>query len=245
MNLSAAARLDLWQAAERRDPVDRSLLLAATAGEPGGEDQLARLPLGRRDARLLALHRALGGGALEATVRCPECGEPAEFSVDPQALVAHAADAAPPAELEVDGFTVVWRSPDSRDVAAAATAGDAAAAERVLLGRCVTAATGPDGEVDGTALSSAAREAIARAMADADPLAEVLVGVSCPACGTSFAADLDVAAFVWAELRADAQRLLREVDALARAYGWTEPEVLALDDGRRAAYLELVREGTG
>jgi len=242
-DLSAAARLDLWQAADRRDAFDRPLVLAAAAGEEGREDVLAGLPLGRRDGLLLALHHALGGGALEATARCPDCGEPAEFSVDPDALLARAADAPPPAGLEAAGFVVAWRSPDSRDVVAAAAAGDAAAAERVLLGRCVTAATGPDGDVDGTAFPPAAREALARAMADADPLAEVLVDVTCPACEAVFAADLDVGAFVWAELRADAQRLLREVDALARAYGWTEPEVLALDDGRRAAYLELVREG--
>jgi hypothetical protein len=243
-DLPAAARLDLWQAAEGRDPIDRSLLLAAAArGGTGGED-VARLPLGRRDARQLALHRALGRGALEATARCPDCGEPAEFAVDPDALLARAADAAPPAELEAAGFVVAWRSPDSRDVAAAATTGDAAAAERVLLGRCVASATGPDGEVGGTALPREAREALARAMADADPLAEVLVDVACPACGASFVADLDVGALVWAELRADAQRVLREVDALARSYGWTEPEVLALGDARRAAYLELVREGS-
>ena len=87
----------------------------------------------------------------------------------------------------------------------------------------------------------ARREALARAMADADPLAEVLVGLV-PGLRAVFVTDLDVA-FVWAELRAHAQRLLREVDMLARAYGWTEPEVLALDGARRVAYLELVREG--
>ena len=48
-------------------------------------------------------------------------------------------------------------------------------------------------------------------------------------------------AFVWAEVDAAAQRLLHEVDVLARAYGWTEPEVLALSEARRAAYLRLVR----
>lgn len=242
--MSAAARLDLWQTAETCDPVRRSLLLAA-GGAVEDEDELARLPLGRRDARLLALHRTLLGGSLEATVRCPGCGEPAEFGVDPDALLAHAGNAARPAELEAEGFVVAWRSPDSRDVAAAAASGDAEAAERVLLDRCVTGASGRDEVGGGSELPPPVREALARAMADADPLAEVLVDVSCPACGASFVTDLDVGAFVWAELRADAQRLLREVHALARVYGWTEPEVLALGDARRAAYLELVREETG
>ena len=107
---------------------------------------------------------------------------------------------------------------------------------------CSSDLSGPEGEVGPSALPADVRAALARAMAESDPLAEVLVAVSCPACETVFAADLDLGAFVWAELRAHAQRLLREVDVLARAYGWTEADVLALDDRRRGAYLELARE---
>ena len=80
-------------------------------------------------------------------------------------------------------------------------------------------------------------------MTVADPLAEVLVDLVCPACEKRFVADLDLGAFVWADLSAQARRLIREVDVLARTYGWTEPEVLALGEGRRAVYLELAGEG--
>jgi hypothetical protein len=223
-HLSAAATLDLWQETDGRDPVGRSLALAAASGrEP---DELAALPVGRRDALLLEL---LAGPALEATAACPACREQAEFAIDTGELLARERQAREPAPVE----SVVWRSPDSRDLAAAAAAGDAEAAEQVLLERCV-------GSAD---LSPEARAAIAGAMSEADPLAEVLVEVSCPACGEGFAADLDVGAFVWAELRARARRLLLEVDVLARAYGWTESEVLALGERRRAAYLELVEAG--
>jgi hypothetical protein len=241
--LSATAVLDLWQAAERWRPVERALALAAAAGEGPGAEELAALPVGRRDARILALHAALGGEELEATACCPGCGEQAEFTVDVEALLATVRDAPPPAAVEANGLVVVWRPPDSRDLAAAASAGDATAAERVLLGRCVTSVTGPDGEQDATRLPAPARAAVARAMAEADPLAEVLADAACPACGVEFVADLDVAGFVWAELRTHARRLLREVDTLARAYGWTEAEVLSLDERRRAAYLELAQGG--
>jgi hypothetical protein len=107
----------------------------------------------------------------------------------------------------------------------------------------VTAASGPDGEVDPCVLPADVRGALAQAMAEADPLAEVLANVACPACGTEFVADLDVGSFVWGELHARARRLLREVHVLARAYGWTEEEVLALPEPRRAAYLSLVQDG--
>ena len=81
--ISAAAMLDLWEAAGRLGPVERALALAAAA-EPAAADELARLPLGRRDARILEL---VAGRALEATALCPACGEQAEFAVDAAALV--------------------------------------------------------------------------------------------------------------------------------------------------------------
>jgi predicted RNA-binding Zn-ribbon protein involved in translation (DUF1610 family) len=213
-HLTAAGTLDLWQEAEGRGPVERALALAAVSGRPG--DELAALPIGHRDALLLELHAE---DVLDATAACPACGEQAEFAVESRALLARAGEARPGA----------WRPPDSHDVAAAAATADAAAAERVLLERCAGSAE----------LSPDERAAVAAAMAEADPLAEVLVDVSCPACGEEFVADLDVGAFVWAGVRARAQRLLLEVDALARAYGWTEAEVLALGERRRAAYLQL------
>ena len=220
--LSGAATLELWDAAHALRPVERAVVLACTDGED--VDDVAQLPLGRRDARLLAVHAAVAGPALEATASCPRCGEAAEFSLDVDELLARDAEAVP----APDG----WRSPNSRDLAAAADALDAAEAERVLLERCVGNGW----------LSGEARRAVVTAMAEADPLAEVLVDVVCPACEETFVADLDVAAFVWAEVRAAALRLLRDVDVLARAYGWTEAEVLALGDGRRQAYLDLVSE---
>jgi hypothetical protein len=200
------------------------------------------LSLGRLDARLLGLPASLGGRLLDAAAPCPACGELAEFSVDPAELAAVEDPAAVHSPVEADGFIVEWRPLDSADLAAAAEAGDAASAERALLSRCVLAATGPDGQVAACDLPEGVIDALERALLVADPLSEVLAGVVCPACGTEFVVDVDVAGFVWAELRARAGSLLREVHVLARAYGWTEDEVLALGDRRRAAYLELAEE---
>jgi hypothetical protein len=234
--------LALWERAQELPEAQRVLALAGAAGPPATEAELERLPLGRREARLLELHRSLGGPALDATAVCPSCGETVEFEAEVAALLARADAAVAPAPVELDGFRVEWRSPDSGDLEAAARSADPAAAERVLLERCVLAASGPDGAVETWTLPGYVRHALSDAMAGADPLAEVLVELDCPECGRAFVADVPVARFAWERLRTAADRLLREVDALARAYGWTEPDALALGPRRRAAYLRLVRE---
>ena len=50
----------------------------------------------------------------------------------------------------------------------------------------------------------------------------------------------DILSFFWGEIQICARRLLREVHALASAYGWTESEILSLSTTRRHAYLEMV-----
>ncbi|HWC85628.1 MAG TPA: hypothetical protein VG388_03750 [Solirubrobacteraceae bacterium] len=243
--LSAAETLDLCEACEGLAPVERSLALAC-GGSRLAVDEIAALPLGRRDAWVLELHGALGGGTLEATVPCAACGEEDEFELEPDALLARARERGERARVEAEGCVVAWRPPDSRDVAAAGEQGSAEAAERVLLSRCVVHATGPAGEeVAGDELPPGTREALAAAMLASDPLAEVLVALVCPACEAAFTAELDVSAFVWSRLRARGQRLLGETHVLARAYGWTQAEVLALGDRRRHAYLELIAQERG
>ena len=60
------------------------------------------------------------------------------------------------------------------------------------------------------------------------------------ACGAVWDALFDAGEFLWNEVAACAQRLLRQIHLLARAYGWRESEILSLSPVRREAYLELV-----
>src|SRR4029079_15260650 len=100
-----------------------------------------------------------------------------------------------------DSFTagdlvVRWRSPGPDDLLAIATEADP---ERALRRRCLTASVAGK-PLDLSTLPADVLERADRAMADADPLAEVLVALSCPDCGTAFESDLDPGAFVWTEV---------------------------------------------
>lgn len=66
------------------------------------------------------------------------------------------------------------------------------------------------------------------------------VWLDCPACAHHFLLLLDPGSLLAEELRMKAARLLGEVVALARAFGWREADILALSASRRAAYLAAV-----
>lgn len=209
--------LEVWERAGPLGPVDRALTLAGAAGA----DPVALMdrPLGETHRALLDLRESMLGPDLAATATCPSCAERVEFTLDTGSLRS-LAPGPEPARWEHAGV----RPPTPTDLLAVVDSPDPASA---LAQRCV-------GE------RSADDDAVEAVLTAADPLAEVLAELVCPQCGAGFEADVDLGAFVWAEVDAAAQRLLHEVDLLARAYGWTEPEVLALSEARRAAYLRLV-----
>lgn len=239
--LGAAETLRVWEQAERLSPVERALVLASAA--PADTAVLVGQPIGRTNAVLLRLREATLGPAMAATAGCPGCGSRVEFSLDTAGLLGLAADIAAGDDVSVEnivGFHVTWRPPTPADLTAVARAPEPA---RDLLRRCVSARDAEQAEVDAATLPASVLGAVEAAMSEADPLAEVLVSMTCPHCGSAFDADVDVVSFVWAEVDARAKRLLQEVGVLARAYGWAESQVLALSESRRAAYLRLVLDG--
>lgn len=230
--------LDLADRAAREAPIERALAVARAAGEDA--PSLRDAPLGRLNAAVIGFHTALTGPRLDAVASCPSCDAVVEFALDADELRALAPRDGGTGDFGIEGgYRVCWRVPTAADLAAVADDPDGASA---LLARCAEA-TGDAGPLDVAELPPAVVDRIEAELAAADPLAEVSAGLTCPECGVAFDADLDPAAFVWTEVEAGARRVLVEVDALARAYGWTEPEVLALSEARRQAYLEIVREG--
>jgi hypothetical protein len=134
---------------------------------------------------------------------------------------------------------VRFRLPCPLDLAHAARAADAGAARRVLLERCVLEAQRDGAPCAAAELPEAATIAIAAAMEYADPLADIGLALQCPACGAAWTATLEPDRFVLAAVERAARDVMQEVHVLARAYGWTEAETLALGRARRGAYIEL------
>lgn len=239
--LSAQDILRIWEAGVGQNPVGRALAILAAASPGTPREALAALPVGRRDARLLEVREQTFGPILDGASPCPCCAGRVEFTLEIAELRARVGPGAEPAEgeLRLEDWTLRYRLPTSGDLAAAAGCGDPGAARRVLAGRCILEARRGGAPVEAGDVPPEAISRMAVAMAEQDPLAEVLLDFVCPACGHAGQTLFDIAGYLWEEIRAQALRLVREVHALARAYGWREADILALSAARRRAYLEM------
>lgn len=197
-----------------------------------GEAQPEALPIGERDARLIELRARTFGPVLELVVECPRCRDPLEFSVEAARLAERAP--LPPLRLALSDGEVEFRLLDSRDLQAAATMEDPA---RRLFERSVVAVRRRGVTLDASALDEAERARLSEHLAEIEP--DLAFALHCPTCEHDWQAPFDPGAFLYTEVTAAAQRILREVATLAAAFGWSEPEVLALSAARRRAYLEL------
>lgn len=191
---------------------------------------LERDTLGQRNRRMLQLHAALFDRAIEARVACPVCKTHNEFAIPRgEMLAAPMADPNAIVEITVRGAPARFRQPRLADIAAAANDNDPRA---VLIGLC---------SLDGlTGLSDDEAEALAARYEALDPLANIIIDTPCVQCGTAIAATVELADFVAHDIARLVDALLRDVDTIAGAYGWSEANILALPPRRRARYVGMI-----
>ncbi len=239
--LSSKELLDRWERAVARPPVERSVALLAAEGD-GAWAESAGMPLGQRDATLLALRVQVFGPELNCLAACPECQTQVEFSVLAEYLRLPVVDANRSLSIQREGVTVTFRVLNTADLIAASTETTLLAARRSLFARCLLSALNEDGtEADLADIPDDLVKAVGDRIAEVDPQADLVIALRCPQCAGAWDEPFDLAAFVWQEVHAWARRVLREVHEMASFYGWNEAEILALSPMRRHAYLELIR----
>jgi hypothetical protein len=236
--LFGATLLTAWEAATSEVPLARPLTLLRAGCPALGTLDAAALPLTLRDHALVALHVRSFGPTFSATVNCGPCDERLEFVLPAEQIAVSLQEVDVDDTVGQDGVTLRLRIANTRDVVDAAAAPDLQAARLLLLSRCADAVNS-DGQI--IPIPDSLRDAALDRLDLMHEAAEVVLTLVCPACDAQQEVYLDVARFLWAEVRHAAHRLLDEVHELAWAYGWPERCIVQMSSARRQAYLERLR----
>jgi hypothetical protein len=239
--LTPGELIDAWDAGEALARLDRaSPLLSASTGLTTTD--LDTLTLGERDRMLLQLRERLFGGRLDCVLDCPSCGQRLELSLAMSRLLEVPVGAAT-LDVEAEPYRVRCRLLRPKDLVDAAATGNQDAARTLLVRRCVLNAERDGRPTSVDELPDQVLSAVAAAVAEADPLADVRLPIVCAECGAGSVRRLDIVTYLWEELGARVARLLDDVHVLARAYGWAEDDILSLTPSRRRAYVDRVGHG--
>jgi hypothetical protein len=248
--------------AELREPIGRDqALMTELAGAPPAKsisaliaaltqrigdctkpsrDQLVQLTAGDRERLVLAVCARLLGPEADLIVPCPACRDLCE-------VPAHFADmiALPPSTSDdhcclqaPDGTWTAQISPPTGHDLEAASRGEMGA-ERHLLESCLRELFDPTGEkVARESLPPECETQLGEALSALDPLAECRIGIDCPHCAARFDTLLDGYTLLRTVI-GDANSLYGDIYRMARAYHWSEADILALPLRRRRHYLAL------
>lgn len=232
--------LAAWERGLPQGPTERALTLLAATRSDDPPDDLAKLSIGRRDARLLTLREQAFGSRMVCIASCPGCAELLELDFNIADM--RAPDVPEPGTLSVDveGYDVEFRLPDSFDLLSIAGSQDFSAGRDLLMQRCFLNIRREGEVLTANDLPDIVIAAITERMAQVDPQADVQLALACPLCGHEWQAQFDVVSFFWSEINAWAHRILHDVHTLARAYGWRETDILALSSTRRQVYVDMV-----
>jgi len=231
-----------WESCRERPAQEGALALLAIAWPEQPTEDLARLPLAKRNALLLELRAVTLGRRMEGFTVCPECGAQLEFILDARKL----ANELHTPEVEAVGGGLTMRPANTRDLLACLDADDEQQARSIMLARTL-GFDEPDEKSDGHGsqewLESLPETLPADLLKRFDRLnasAEIRVRLQCAVCRSNPLVELDIAQFLVQEMIGAARRLMAEIHQLAKAYGWSEKSIAAMSGVRRIAYLEML-----
>lgn len=239
----AAGLLQAWEDASPLPLQERALRLAAAAHDDTDLADVTHWTVRRRDAALFDVRLRHFGRFADGLVPCPHCEEPLEMRLDLlQLRCVVPEDDEQPRHLQVGEVAITWRLPRAADLLMVAAEGDERVARAQLLASCVSSAMrGGDAldVADVLAHDPTIGQRVASAIAVEYDDVPTSLAIECPACGHAAEVPFSIEAFLWREVDTWARRLLQDVHTLARAYGWSERDILALSPARRRLYLEL------
>lgn len=243
-SLSTAELFAAWEQGLDQNLITRNLLILAKACEGASLNDLARLSIGERDARLLQLRQTVFGHKMHQTAACPACHEKTEWETYTSQLSVQQFDQSFTAKTYTthhQDYHITYRLANSLDLLSIIQKKlPPEEAQNTILTGCLLEVKKMEPEVNVDNIPVSVLQAVEEEMSLQDPQADIQFDLTCPACSNQWQANFDILNFFWAEVNNWAQRLMQEIYYLARFFNWSENEILALSPRRRQLYLQMI-----
>lgn len=210
---------------------------------PDAVTDVSALTVGNKERLLFALCKHLYGATADLVASCPNCSKLCELTFcfdDVQATGPTAKGWFPLG----DGWQAEVRPPTLGDIAAVRHVPEEAAS-RALIEICIARLVDASGTIVPAQMLPPSLEAqVAERLETMDPASETRALVTCPACSMDFEAEIDALTLLTKKL-SSSTALYGEVYRMARAYHWSEADILNLPVQRRRTYLAVVETAGG
>lgn len=242
--LTSAELLSVWEQSVNQSLIQKSLALLRQASSGLDSEDVSSLPIGERDFRLLKLRSWMFGSVFRNMADCPKCSERVEWEtqLDELQLSAGKNEECPKQfDLELNEYKISFRLPDSNDILRAIDKNRDDPDPNFVLSSCILKATFKGRKINTDKLPEKIVNELSRKIEEFDPAADIQMSLSCPNCQHSWLVNFDILSYFWAEIDSWSRRMFQDIYTLARAFGWSENDILTMNPYRRNIYVEMLR----
>jgi hypothetical protein len=232
--------VELWERTLPVSPVHRSVEILRMFPGAAHASGVESMTLSELDSELLRIRRMLFGDRFAALTVCQECGERSQMDFSAAAMEASEDPQPHTVSCMHDDIRLTIRAPTIGDLLAAVEAASPDAAGQMIVRRCIRSAERSGEPLDPEVFSAQLIDDAAARLERLESSARFTLEIRCPACGHAEEHAFDIGAYLWSEVQTEVMRALREVVQLARGYGWSEAEILAMTPLRRRLYLGML-----
>lgn len=239
--LTARDMLTIWERGVGQSVQQRALTILSVGFQEISIETLLDLSIGQRDRQLTRLRARTLGPLFSGLVICPSCREQVEITFTESEICSQdPGESNGPVPLRMNEHVVTFRPPTTADLLHVESVQDPEDARRRLIHRCVMRVQANGNDVPVDAMTDGLLKSMSTQIEKLDSFADVRLQVSCAACHKQSQILFDISRFFWSEIAVHARRLLSEVHLLARAYAWSEEDILSMSAARRGMYLDMV-----
>ena len=218
--------------------LQKSLLLLTASCPPADWDTVVQWPVGTRDGLLIQFREQFFGDRMVNNAICPACSETLEWDMKTSDLLAQKTvewTEIPVFSAQFEAFYLQFRLPNSADFL-----GNFSEKPFQLIRNCIVSAQKKGKDCTVEVLPENMLQLLESRMETEDPNANLVFNLTCPTCTHRWQVVFDILTYLWKELDVWARQRLQEVFILARAFGWSEYDILSMSAKRRQFYLEMV-----
>ena len=213
------------------------LALAELAGEVATEARISGLCIADRQFLMRELHLHFGDDEKWYSASCQQCQESFDFELDLKVLpVVEGNEDFPFVKVELNERQAIFRLPNGGDQCALAISDEADIQAKILVSCLQQDSIREDVSSFVASLTESEIAKIESAMDKVSPGIVTEITTSCSNCEQRNVVQIEP----YQLLHRGYGSLLADIHRIAKAYHWTEQDILALSGGRRAFYLAMI-----
>ena len=231
--------VEIWEKIFNQHSLESALIILNAVYPKMDKKDFAQISFGNRNYLLIQIYNTLFGKSLECVTICPECSYQLEFSLSTDEIIFQPHEQTKVYEFNRDNFKIIYKLPDSYDLASASKHNEIQSARNELLNRCIIETIYDDKKITALELPEEIIQKLSQEFADNDPNSEILINLVCQNCNSDWTSFFDISSFLVKSINFSAKNILRDVHTLALVYGWSEADILNMTPQKRNWYINL------